>query len=422
MKESNRALIQRDLRLPEGRLLLAFSGGSDSLFLMYLLSLYARDRSSAVYIDHKIRSKDELVKEKRLNIENAKALAIPLNIIELDEGEVERLSRERGSGLEAAARELRYKKLEEYRASNGYDFILTAHHREDQIETILMRILSSSPFYTFSGIRERDGYIVRPILSIKKDLILSVLEESGLRYSEDSTNSDTRYLRNRIRHSLSKALSERQKELLLSISENVSKIKRKEIAISGDHYLVANRGEFLSSMPWDQDDLLFRAFGMLGIDRRVKRTLLRDIKAKASIGSSHIDAMGITIIFTKSEIKFYRDISISDAEYIFNDMSLGPLELRHDSYDEKDLIIDERSISGKCVLRRSRVGDRISLKGGSKLVSDLEGEMHVPFSLVLEDERGIIAYFSRFLGGRDRLSKRMLGLSGRPFRVVWKEK
>ena len=122
-------LIPEGFRLPEGRLLLAFSGGEDSLFLMALLSLAAPDRSAALYINHGIRPSEELEREEELNRCNAAILGIPLEIRRIPRGDVERLSREKHIGMEAAARELRYGILRSYASENGYRRILTAHHR-----------------------------------------------------------------------------------------------------------------------------------------------------------------------------------------------------------------------------------------------------------------------------------------------------
>ena len=69
------------------------------------------------------------------------------------------------------------------------------------------------------------------------------------------------------------------------------------------------------------------------------------------------------------------------------------------------------------ILRTSREGDRISLKNGEKCLSDLERELHVPYSIVLEDREGIVASLSRFLGGKDRLAKRMLDRDGEVLRI-----
>lgn len=183
--------IPDGIRIPDGKLLLAFSGGSDSLFLLSILSLLAPERTEAVYVNHSLRPREELDREIALNKNNAGKLGIPLSVFTIPKGSINSLSTEKNCGIEAAARELRYKILLEKARKDGFDWILTAHHREDQAETVLMRILSGSPFTSYQGIARADGMLFRPLLSVAKKDIMAYLEKSGLEWSEDSTNSDT---------------------------------------------------------------------------------------------------------------------------------------------------------------------------------------------------------------------------------------
>ena len=153
MKALSSGRIPDGVIIPEGKLLIAFSGGSDSLFLLSVLSEAAGDRTEAVYVNHHLRPETELREEIELNIRNAERLNIPLTIINVPEGEITKLAKEKDCGVEAAAREVRYSILREKADNEHFDWILTAHHREDQAETVLMRILSGSPFTSYQGIR-----------------------------------------------------------------------------------------------------------------------------------------------------------------------------------------------------------------------------------------------------------------------------
>ena len=156
---------------PNDRFVIAFSGGIDSLALISFMSEEERNRSAAVYVDHSIRKREELDEEIKLNRKNARKLGVPLYIIRLGEGEVERYALEKDCGIEAAARSLRYSVLERFREEKGYDWILTAHHLNDQAETLIMRMMSSAPFWSYGGIREIEGHIRRPLLSLDKSQI-----------------------------------------------------------------------------------------------------------------------------------------------------------------------------------------------------------------------------------------------------------
>ena len=165
--------------IPEGRLLAAFSGGEDSLYMLMLLAREAGERTEAAYVDHGIRSRAELEREIGLNRENAARLGIRLHIITLAPGAVAALAREKGIGVEAAARTLRYGALEELRKGIGADWILTAHHREDQAETVIMRLMASAPIWALGGIRRQEGHIFRPLLSVPKAEISAADRPAG---------------------------------------------------------------------------------------------------------------------------------------------------------------------------------------------------------------------------------------------------
>jgi tRNA(Ile)-lysidine synthase len=107
-----------------------------------------------------------------------------------------------GENLEAAARRVRYAALESVRRTLGADRILTAHHRDDQLETILMRIASGSGLLGLAGIRERRGFLWRPALGRSRAELGEVVALSGLEPVRDPTNADLARRRNRIRHAL----------------------------------------------------------------------------------------------------------------------------------------------------------------------------------------------------------------------------
>lgn len=411
--------IPSRLNLPSGKLLLAFSGGSDSLCLLYLLSLYAKDRSEAIYVNHRIREDEELASEIRLNIENADKLGIRLNVVSLERNSVESLSLAKNIGIEAAARELRYRELESFRESNGFDYILTAHHSEDQCETVLMRILQSSPFYTYRGILREDGHIIRPMLDFSKAEILSMLSSSGLSWSEDSTNADDSYLRNKIRHSLMPLISQEERSLILKISQNVAEYRKHEesFAFSNPLFVSFKRDRYLSLSPHMREELIYAIFSAFGVSGRVGRGLIKELDEKIDRGSGRYSINSVDFFFLKNEFRAYKTVGSYVKMYDDRLESIGPFSIFHDAFDEKDLRIDFSALSAPVVIRTSLEGDKIALKGGSKNISDMERELHVPYSIVIEDREGIAAVFSRFLGGKDRLAERLLNRDGKTIRI-----
>lgn len=398
------------LHIPEkGSLLVAFSGGSDSLAL---LSLLPASRTRALYVNHRLRSRQELEKELMLNRENARRLSIPLEIVELDEKEVENLALQEKIGLEAAARKLRYRIL----FSSDADYILTAHHQDDQCETFIMRILDGSPVHRLEGIREREGRLVRPLLSCPKSLINSYLIEAGLVYSEDSTNLDTQYRRNSLRHGMLKLLSQEQKDLITAITSNLSVFRGRlpVIPVSGNGLWCSIKlSEYVLANDLTRLETLYEVLGYLGLKGRVKREELEMVDRAIRSGKRRLESSfcfgvraGRLCFYPQLPFFLYAFERLEDFTCPFFSVSVSR------EGDSKSLRIDTGKLSPPILLRLSEEGDEIELKDGRKKIRSLEKEVSVPYSLVMEDRNGIRAVFMRFLGSKDRISASLRGTGG----------
>lgn len=399
----SKAVIPKD-----GRLCLAFSGGSDSLAL---LSLLPKERSFAVYVDHNIRGREELEREIELNMRNAAMFSIPMKILRVEKGEIEALSRAEGIGVEAAARKIRYRLLLGQQA----DYILTAHHMDDQAETLLMRLLSGAPLYRLEGIRAVYGRIVRPLLSVEKELITSYLKEAGLQYSSDSTNSDESYRRNYIRRNILPLLSLDEKRCLLNISLNIQNLNARESKIEiirGFCYCI-EREAFLKSTTYSKENAVFRINGDMGFSSLLSRSECSNIFSAVRDGRSYESSR--FIVKTDSAMvrffpKGYNVIHDGSESFVWNGLAYS---VSKKAEDDKTLLIDFSEVRGPLIFRNSREGDEILLKEGRKKVRDLAKEYRLPYLFVLEDRISIVAVFARAFGGRDRLARRFIGRNGR---------
>ncbi|HJX29486.1 MAG TPA: tRNA lysidine(34) synthetase TilS [Thermoanaerobaculia bacterium] len=188
----------------DDRILMAFSGGADSTALLLGLTRLARRlpfQITAIHLDHALdegsagraaaaaeiagRLRADLVAERR---------AVP----EL---------RHPGESLEAAARRVRYELLEETRRRLGARWVATAHHRDDQAETVLLRMLFGSGLEGLAGIRPVHGAVVRPLLGVPRAALRDAVTSAGLPWVDDPTNSDLAVPRNRVRHALLPSLA-----------------------------------------------------------------------------------------------------------------------------------------------------------------------------------------------------------------------
>jgi tRNA(Ile)-lysidine synthase len=174
------------------RVIVAASGGIDSTALLLLLR---DDGVRAAHVNHHLRGEESDADEAFVR-DFCAASNIPLDVAD---GTLDPL-RVKAVGIEAAAREVRYARLHEIRERNGAQWIATAHQKNDQAETVLMRLLTGSGIAGLRGIHpvREDGFI-RPLLDVTRAELEDVLREYGVTAREDRSNRDPRFLRNRVR-------------------------------------------------------------------------------------------------------------------------------------------------------------------------------------------------------------------------------
>ena len=420
MKSFSESILSRVKIPPEGRLLAAFSGGEDSLFLLAALSFLAPERTEALYVNHNIRGKKELEREIALNRKNASLLGIPFHTAVIPEGKILKRARDENTGVEAAARDERYRALKSYARENSFDWILTAHHEDDQSETVLMRMLDSSPFWQWGGIRERDGIVVRPMLSVSKREIRECIRESGLDYSVDSTNGDTQYRRNYIRHEILPLITDEEKRMISHIAENVAAMNTDTVGFTvlNPFYASFSRSAFLSSLPVTKEKTLYAVFSAFGEKERVSRRYLCEIMNAAERGSTRVANERYIFYIIRDEIRAYRRIAPFSSPFRGLD-TLLPEGLRLDNTSFGPLTLKIRAdVLSSSVIRTNRKGDTIELVDGKRKVSSLLKERKVPYALVLDTDGVINAVFTSFLGGRDRLSSSMKGTDGEYLSII----
>jgi tRNA(Ile)-lysidine synthase len=156
---------------------------------------------AAITVNHRIRPEAESSGDSRFVEELASSFAPAIRCVrkDLPQGEVERLARERGKGIEEAARHLRYQAFADAARELNAAYVMTGHNRNDRAETVLMRFLSGSSGSSLSGIARERGIYFRPLLDLTHAEMAEWLAARGVSWREDATNEDARYYRNRIR-------------------------------------------------------------------------------------------------------------------------------------------------------------------------------------------------------------------------------
>lgn len=179
------------------KVLVALSGGADSVALLHILTKLGY-HSEAAHCNFHLRG-DESDRDQAFVESLATKLSIPLHVKQFD---TKPYAKNNGVSIEMAARELRYSWFEELRRQTGCSVIAVAHHQDDQAETIILNLYRSTGIRGLRGMLPKNGYVVRPLLCTNHEQILYYLKANHLEHVEDSTNSDTTIARNAIRAQL----------------------------------------------------------------------------------------------------------------------------------------------------------------------------------------------------------------------------
>jgi len=204
---------------PGQKILLAVSGGIDSMVLLHLFERSHFDYG-IVHCNFNLRGSesdgDESFVKAQVMIHGVQAFFTSF--------ETEEYATLNGISIEMAARELRYEYFERVRKENGYDYIATAHHQDDLIETFFLNLSRRTGIKGLTGIKEKSGRLIRPLLFASRDEIESYAAKNYLEFREDSTNNEVIYQRNFLRHNILPLFSELNpafKKNLLGSIENL---------------------------------------------------------------------------------------------------------------------------------------------------------------------------------------------------------
>ena len=282
----NLAVIEEAVRAcfgrQAGRILVAVSGGADSLALMVAAARVAAGRTGVASIDHGLRP--EASAEVARVQELARSLGLPFH--------TESLHLRPGPGAEARAREARYAALDRIARENGYAAIATAHTADDQAETLLMRLARGSALRGAAAIRAEATRLLRPLLTVRRADTEAMVAAAGLEPARDPSNADPVHLRTRIRHHVLPVLRQAAGP---SVTERLARFARS--AAEDEELLAAYAAEALGrvrdgagldavgvrALPWPIRGRVLRAW-LEEIGHPVSDRLLRDVSAAIDRG------------------------------------------------------------------------------------------------------------------------------------------
>ena len=227
------------------KLLIAISGGVDSVVLTHLLHQLKFDISLA-HCNFQLRSEEsdkdeEFVKNlgKKLNL-NTYTIRFNTNEYAVNN----KLS------TQLAARELRYSWFEKLSNEHSFSHLLTAHHADDNLETFLINLSRGTGLEGLTGIPPINGSIVRPLLVFSREEILNYAKQNNIEWREDESNSETKYLRNKIRHQVTPILKELNASVLKNFNKTIDHLKESQQIIDDKieevaHEIIAKEGDLL---------------------------------------------------------------------------------------------------------------------------------------------------------------------------------
>ncbi len=382
--------------------LVALSGGADSVALLYVLKFYAEKHEvkvCAFHVNHGIRG-DEADRDENFCRELCEKLSVPFKSVKLNVPAECEKSRE---GLEECARRLRYRELENAAHDFGCAKIATAHHADDNIETVLLHLSRGCGLRGMIGIPMVRGNIIRPLLAFSKPRITDALESENIPCVYDSTNSDLDMSRNLIRHTVLPQLYKLNPSLDAAFRRMSESVSEDEVFIENAASAIPERADRAALAQLDNAVLSrfirrkFQDFGGGQIEREQMKQICSELHKNS--GSSqfvltggikaHVDASGIS--FSKNEqnedyfvkLKMGENIISSCGYKIFitTDKNVAMewqniYKLETPASVISDKILSEGEI--KAYVRPRRSGDRYVFGGMGRNVRRQMINFHIP--------------------------------------------
>jgi tRNA(Ile)-lysidine synthase len=442
--------------LQNASILVAFSGGPDSTALLHILHAISEQNDldlhiSAVYVNHNLRSDLEIQHEIEHIIQFANNLHIKLHILECPKGEIESISQLRCRGIEDAAREARYTNIFTLMDNFSYSILVTAHTLDDQIETLLMRFLQGSGPEGLLGIRESNRSVLRPLLGTRKMELLDYLNHYKIVSSLDTTNQETRFLRNKIRKILPEILDifpglyssipngQKKMQMYLDhLDKEFAGGSLKKILQKDSDSVSCKIDDYLSLDSYQRSQLIYLAWELL----YPKKSLSIPFNTIKSLIIADDDFFRITSDFSQDQLSVSKRILEFEGTSIYTDRNRlfwfdnvvhtkknrylkvvtgNDLKLftgctlvfkTEDVADRDDIVFDKDLITYPLTVRSLISSDAIELSEGRKQVSKLFKDWKIPSMRrwmipVVADRKGIVAILGKAFDGRNRVSARM---------------
>lgn len=420
---------------------IGFSGGPDSLCLLFLLYQYSRRvgfNVIAVHFNHKIRGaasdEDEAFVKQVCDYLRIKCI--------IARADIPALAKENGLSVEETGRIMRYRAFAKAaRSVNGV--IAVAHHQDDNAETILMNLIRGTNLKGLTGMHEYGELegcrVIRPLIKGTHAQIMAFLDANQMRYMDDESNQDVTYARNRIRHNVMPELNLINVKAAEHIAEAAEELAQVEEFLSN-----LTEESYMSVASEEGNEVIVNTYKLHQLDPLIQRRVLylaigRAQGSTKDISRVHVDELQalcqkqtgkqINLPGELIAVKNYYDISIRpeveeeeipeiiaelplDMEELFQQTKIIPISddmtisllITQVNDENRDVFLEKNeytkafdydTISGNLILGRKASGDVISLKEGRKTLKKFFIDEKIPQDQrkeipVLKDERNVL--------------------------------
>ncbi|WP_321375360.1 tRNA lysidine(34) synthetase TilS [uncultured Draconibacterium sp.] len=386
---------EKQLIKPEQKVLLAISGGIDSMVLLHLFERSGFEYGIA-HCNFRLRDAESDGDEVFVH-EQVEQHGTPAHFETFDTKEYAAL---KGISIEMAARELRYGFFERVRKEYEYDLIVTAHHQDDLIETFFLNLSRKTGIKGLTGIKEKKGKLLRPLLFASREDIEKYAAEHYVPYREDSSNNEVVYQRNFLRHKILPLFSELNPAFKKNFMASVDNLKA-----AYEVYESAIGNEIHEVLTVEREQSVISISALQNSPH--SKTVLLEILAGFGFNSSVVDTVYQSLetlsgkqFFSKThrlvkdrDVLFIQELTTDEDRVYYieeDDMELfAPFDISIERLDAKDFTIikeaniaciDMDEVEFPLLMRKWQQGDYFQPLGmtGFKKVSDFFIDQKIP--------------------------------------------